>query len=168
MRKNPELLTLETLSEEMLAPEIEGESKGCLYLIRMDEDRARSFFEQVRWPRGAICVRCRSKDVVYAKPRCRSGGLHECMRCGTRFDVTAETPVGRVDVPLKTWLMAIYFLCCTARRLNVLELSRILGVRYHHVRRITQEVGMATGWTMARSHVMFYSLEAAAFKVVRS
>lgn len=161
------MLTRESLSEEMLAPEIEGDTKGYLYLLRMDESRAQAFLEQVRWPRGAVCVECRSKDIQYARPRAQVGAVHECLRCGLRFGATTGIAMGRVGVPLRTWLGAIFLLCCTDRRLNVFQLARILDVDYHQARRLTQEVAQATGWSRLRAHVMFYSLEAAVLKVVR-
>lgn len=165
MTKGAQVLTLQDLSEEMLAPELGVDTKGYFYILRMSEARARAFFEQVRWPRGVVCVRCRSKDVVYANSV--SDGLHDCMRCRSRFVVTTGTPVGRVPVSCKTWLEAVFLLCCTNRRLKILDLSRILGVGYHQARRITQEVGMATGWTRSRAHIMFYSLEAAVLRLMR-
>lgn len=168
MRRGAEVLTLQGLSEEMLAPEIDGDGKGYLYLLRMDEARARDFLEQVRWPRGAVCTGCRSKDTLRMRPPAAAEGFHECRRCGGRFDVTTGIAMGRVGVPFRTWLGAVYLLCCTARRLNVFQLSRILGVEYHQARRVVQEIASATGWSRSRDHVMFYSLEAAVLKVVKS
>lgn len=162
------VLTRESLSEEMLAPEIEGDAKGTLYLLKMSEERAWAFLDQVRWPRGVVCTGCRSKDIRVARPRCRVGGIHECLDCGLRFGVTTGIRMGRAGTTLRTWLMAIYLLCCTDRQLNVFQLARILGVNYYQASRQVRMIAQATGWTRERSHIMFYSLEAAVYKVVKS
>lgn len=168
MRNGSIFLTLETLSEEMLAPEIEGEAKGYLYLLSMGEDRARDFFENARWPRGPVCIRCRSKDISSERTRSPRVGFHECRRCAHRFSVRTGTPIEEVRAPLRTCLLGIFLLCCTTRRISAMELSRILGLHYDTARCLVTQVGAVMGFDQVlRCSSNDGNIERAVVKVVK-
>lgn len=149
MRHALSSLTLESLSEELLAPEVEGDAKGYLYLVRMDECCAREFFENARWPRGPACVRCRSKSVDRAHGSFAFPGLYECGKCHGRFTVRTDTVLEEMKSPFQKCLRGIFLLCCSGRQISSAELGRILAVEYEPARTIVRLVGSVLGFDQA-------------------
>lgn len=136
-------MTLESLSEELLAADLEGDAKYFFYLVQLTEDRARDFFEQARWPRGASCIECRRKEISKVKFDGQWRGHYECDRCGTRFMVSTGTILEGSPLPLRTWLLAAYLLSCVRSHITAVQLSRILKLSYNVSGRLVNKVAHA-------------------------
>lgn len=100
-----------------------------------DEDAARAWFEQQRWPNGTRCARCDGHEVAAVasgKPmpwRCRD--------CRKYFSVRTGTVMERSKITLKKWAFAIY-LCTT-------NLKGVSSLKLHRDLKITQK----SAWFMA-------------------
>ena len=68
-------------------------------LSQMTEIQSRKYLENIRWPNGAVCPRCESKNVAkfnnsaYAN-RKRREGLYKCRDCCKQFSVTVVNIFG--------------------------------------------------------------------------
>src|ERR1041385_7452565 len=88
-----------------------------------DEDAARQFLENLRWPDGTVCPHCgligeayrivrKEPDLEklkltrkrYRKPQ---KGLWKCKGCRKQFTVTVKTIFEDSHIPLHKWLLAI-------------------------------------------------------------
>ena len=92
-----------------------------------DENAARAWFEQARWPHGPECPKCGSVDHSswLKKPR-----RWNCMGCHHQFSVTAGTPMHRTHLPLLTWAHAIYLIVSASKGIPAMKLSKMLGISY--------------------------------------
>ncbi|HET8761323.1 MAG TPA: IS1595 family transposase [Nitrospiria bacterium] len=101
----------------------------------MDEDAARAFLEQQRWPNGVACPHCGSVAVTALRVKATSKrpgrkGVYQCNDCRQQFSVTVGTIFEDSKVPLHKWLMAIHFLCASKKGMSSHQLHRLLGVTY--------------------------------------
>lgn len=149
MKTGAPRLTIQDLSEELLAPDLEGYAKDFFYLVRLSEDRARDFFEQARWPRGPICPACKGKDIRRSTLPPPWKGHYDCDKCDARFMVTTGTPMEGSPLPLRKWLLGTYLLCCVGRPISALELGKILKLPYYVSWRLTKKVGHVMGFVPA-------------------
>jgi transposase-like protein len=107
-----------------------------------DEDSARAFLEEQRWPKGeAGCPHCGEIGRSYrlppiaGKPK-KNGeityrkGLWKCGACRKQFTVTVGTIFEDSHIPLHKWLMAIHLLCSSKKGMSAHQLHRMLGVTY--------------------------------------
>jgi transposase-like protein len=101
-----------------------------------DENAARGFLEQLRWPDGAVCPFCGLIGEAYrlkAKEGSKSPvrpGVWKCGGCRKQFTVTVGTIFEDSHIPLNTWLMAIHLLCASKKGMSAHQLHRMLGVTY--------------------------------------
>lgn len=101
-----------------------------------DEDKAREYLENIRWPNGAECPHCGAVGRHYQvigkstsrKPARR--GLWKCRKCRKQFSVTVGTIFESSHIPLNKWLAAIYILCASKKGMSAHQLHRMLGVTY--------------------------------------
>ncbi|MGD1044061.1 MAG: IS1595 family transposase [Bacteroidota bacterium] len=98
-----------------------------------DDDTARSFLESVRWPNGAICPRCQTKQDHKLTAQKDSkhpvrNGVYYCSKCRKQFTVTVKTIMERSHLPLGTWLAAIFLICASKKAISSLQLKRMLGI----------------------------------------
>jgi transposase-like protein len=100
-----------------------------------DEESARTFLENMRWPNGTTCTHCKSTSVYRLTPKADSKsparkGLFKCGSCKKQFSVTVGTIFEGSHIPLHKWLMAVHFLCSSKKGMSALQLSRMLSVTY--------------------------------------
>jgi transposase-like protein len=107
-----------------------------------DEDSARAFLEQQRWPDGKPgCPKCGEVGRAYRLPPVagkakKDGtityrkGLWKCGACRKQFTVTVDTIFEDSHIPLNKWLMAIHLLCSSKKGMSAHQLHRMLGVTY--------------------------------------
>src|SRR5258706_4350387 len=81
-----------------------------------NEDEARAYLENQRWPEGPACPHCGSAEVYRLTAKVNSAkpgrkGLLKCKYCRKQFTVTVGTIFEASHIPLNKWLMAIYLLC---------------------------------------------------------
>jgi len=103
------------------------------------EEKAREFFENMRWPDGAICPHCGCKNAkrVGATYKTRKTakrknrpGLWYCLDCKDQFTVTEGTVMESSHIPLTKWLLAIYILGSSKKGVSAHQLHRTLGISY--------------------------------------
>jgi transposase-like protein len=100
-----------------------------------DEDSARAFLEQQRWPKGEVgCPHCgeigRSYRLTPKEGSKTRKGLWKCGACRKQFTVTVGTIFEDSHIPLHKWLMAFHLLCASKKGMSAHQLHRMLGVTY--------------------------------------
>jgi transposase-like protein len=102
-----------------------------------DEERAREFFERLRWPNGPVCPHCGEVNNAYrlhARPSKKDKhariGLWKCGGCREQFSVTVGTVFEDSKVPLCKWLLAIHLLCASKKGMSAHQLFRMMGTFY--------------------------------------
>lgn len=103
--------------------------------IFLDEDKARAYLEQVRWPNGAVCPHCGSIGAYKLQPKADSKrpvrkGVYKCKACRKQFTVTVGTIFEDSHIPLHQWLSAIQFLCASKKGISAHQLHRMLNITY--------------------------------------
>lgn len=117
-----------------------------------DEDICRQYLEKAIWHQGRICPHCNSlKSWPLSGPSSRKG-LYECSGCGRQFTVTTKTPLHSTKLPLRTWLMAMYFMVNSSKGVSSVFLAKWIGVRQktawkigHAIRALMKAHGAAIG-----------------------
>jgi transposase-like protein len=94
-----------------------------------DEDAARQFLEEVRWPDGPICPHCGSVGNAY---KTRKVGVYRCgaHECRKDFTVRVGTLFERSHIALHTWLFATHLLTSSKKGMSSHQMHRMLGVTY--------------------------------------
>lgn len=92
------------------------------------ESACRKYLEQVVWPHGRVCPHCGClKSWLLSGPSARAG-LYECSGCKGQFTVTTKTPLHSTKLPLRTWLLAMYFMINSSKGISSVYLAKWLGV----------------------------------------
>lgn len=74
---------------------------------KFNEQEALLFFERARWPNGARCPYCDSKNVtLFNDSEGHRKGLHKCKLCKKQFTVTVGTRLEKTHIPLSGWYAA--------------------------------------------------------------
>lgn len=95
-----------------------------LFQMFPDAESARTYFEQKRWPNGAICPSCNEAKRIDA----RKDGFYRCNACLNDFTVRTGTIFERSKVPLHKWLYAMYLLVTARKGISSLQLAKQIGV----------------------------------------
>ncbi len=99
--------------------------------VFQNEQKAREYLENLRWPNGAYCAHCGGTEKIYAlNGKAHRPGLYKCGDCKKQFSVTVGTLFERSHIPLNKWLMAVYLLCSSKKGHSSHQIHRILGVTY--------------------------------------
>src|SRR2546426_4751702 len=111
-----------------------------------DEDCARLFLENLRWPNGPVCPHCGTTKCYRLK---RNGGKREvlkCAKCRKQFSVTVGTIFEDSHIPLTIWFQAIQHMCSSKKGISTHQLHRMLGITYksawflgHRIRHAMQQ-----------------------------
>jgi transposase-like protein len=91
------------------------------------DDKCRDLLERLRWPMGAECPRCKTRDVVRLETNVK---LLWCRDCEYQFTVTAGTIFNDSHLPLSKWFMATLLLCEARKGMSANQIKRTLGVSY--------------------------------------
>jgi len=104
--------------------------------IFTDEDKARAYFEEIRWPDGVTCPHCGNANsariysiAANAAKKVRAG-LHECQDCHGQFTVRTGGVMESSHVPLTKWALAYHLLASSKKGMSAHQLHRMLGVTY--------------------------------------
>src|SRR6185437_14885805 len=94
-----------------------------------NEEAARKFLENLRWPDGPICPHCGVIGAAYATKR---AGVYRCAskECRKDFSVTVGTLMERSHIPIHKWLLATHLLMSGKNGVSAHELHRMLGLTY--------------------------------------
>ena len=93
-----------------------------------DERACRRYLEKVVWPSGRVCPHCGALKSWLIQCESSRPGLYECGECSGQFTVTTKTPMHSTKLPLRTWLMGMYFMVTSSKGVSSVVLARWLGV----------------------------------------
>ena len=90
------------------------------------EQSAKNWFEQVRWPNGAICPRCGGNDTAIVN----SGRPlpYRCKPCVRYFSVKTGTVMEASNLPLQKWVVGLYLMTTSLKGVSSMKLHRDLGI----------------------------------------
>ncbi len=89
-----------------------------------DQDTARAYMEQRRWPDGAWCPHCGETSRIGAY----KDGYYRCNVCMQTFTVRTKTVMQRSHIPLHKWLYGMYLLVTARKGISSVQLSKELGI----------------------------------------
>jgi transposase-like protein len=104
--------------------------------IFTDEDKARAYFEEIRWPNGPVCPHCGNVDAnriypIAANPTHKiRAGLYECQDCHGQFTVRTGSVMESSHVPLTKWALAYRLMASAKKGISAHQLHRTIGVTY--------------------------------------
>ena len=104
----------------------EGISLMALADMFPNEESARTWFEEQRWPDGAHCPHCGSANVAAVaslKPM-----PHRCRDCRKHFSVRTGTVMAESKIPLRKWAFAIYLCATSLKGVSSMKLHRDLDI----------------------------------------
>ena len=90
------------------------------------DDECRMVLEELRWPEGPVCIRCKSPKLSRMYKR----DQFDCDACGYQFSVMAGTVFHDTHLPLRKWFMATFIICESKKGVSANQLKRMLGVSY--------------------------------------
>ncbi|WP_454019550.1 IS1595 family transposase [Azospirillum sp. Marseille-Q6669] len=99
-----------------------------------DEARCRRLVEAMVWPNGRLCPACGSRRSITLAGRDTGRrsrpGLYQCCNpdCRFQFTVTTRTPLHGTKLPLRTWLMGLWFILQSDKGISSIRLAEALGV----------------------------------------
>lgn len=93
-----------------------------------NEGACRKYLEKVVWPHGRVCPHCGCLKSWSLSGTSARSGLYECSGCKRQFTVTTKTPMHSTKLPLRTWLLAMYFLINSSKGVSSVFLAKWLGV----------------------------------------
>ena len=91
-----------------------------------NEDAARRFFEEKRWPSGVHCPHCGSFSVAECVGHIPMP--YRCRDCRKHFSVRTGTVLTESKLPLHKWLMAIYMMTTARKGIPSTQMARELGI----------------------------------------
>ena len=90
------------------------------------DDRCREYLEELRWPEGVECPRCKSKSIS----RIHERRQFDCDSCRYQFSATAGTIFHDSHLPLFKWFAAVYLMIESRKGMSANQLKRTLKVAY--------------------------------------
>lgn len=120
---------------------------GNMNLMTLMEDfdteaECRAGLEELRWPNGVECPRCKSKSISTKKAR----DQYDCNSCRYQFSVMSGTIFHDSHLPLPKWFAAVYLMCESRKGISANQLKRTLKVSYktawylcHRIRKAVEE-----------------------------
>ncbi len=126
----------------------ERETKQEINLVELidrfyGEDKCRARLEELRWPEGIECPRCKAKRVGRRENRHQ----YQCKSCRYQFSATAGTIFHDSHLPLWKWFLAVYLIVESKKGISANQLKRMIGVTYktawylaHRIRAALNEV----------------------------
>src|SRR5579864_8826004 len=95
-----------------------------------NEDAARSWLEQYRWPENVNCPHCGSLRVTIMGGKKHRPGLYHCPDCRGQFTVQTGTVMESSHVKLAKWVLAIRLMAASKKGFSAHQLHRSIGVTY--------------------------------------
>src|SRR6267378_7569236 len=90
------------------------------------DHRCRDYLQELRWPGGLECPRCKSKSISRVVERRQ----FDCNRCRYQFSVTSGTILHDSHLPLWTWFLAIYLVVQSKNGISANQVKRTLDISY--------------------------------------
>jgi transposase-like protein len=99
--------------------------------IFSDEAKARTYFENIRWPDGIVCPHCGGTERVYRlSGKSTRPGLIHCNDCDGSFTVTTGGVMESSKIPLTKWALAFRLMAASKKGISAHQLHRMLGITY--------------------------------------
>ena len=95
-----------------------------LFKLYPDQESAREYLEQRRWPNGVTCPQCAERERIKA----RKDGYYRCNACLLDFTIRTGTVFERSHIPLHKWLYAMYLLITSRKGISSMQLSKEISV----------------------------------------
>ncbi len=89
-----------------------------------DECAAIAHFTAVRWKHGAFCPYCGSRRVYHFSDKKN----HKCGDCRQRFSIKVGTIFEDSKLPLRTWMLAVWFISSHKKGISSVQLAKDLDV----------------------------------------
>ena len=117
------------------------------------EGDAYAYLENLRWHGTPVCPKCGNTDVRYIEPsngvsRTTAGGsqserrVWKCAPCKKQFSVLTGTIMHATKIPVRTWVMVIFEMCCSKNGVAAREIERKYGLcprtAWHMLHRIRE------------------------------
>jgi transposase-like protein len=96
-----------------------------------DEEAARLYVQEIRWPDGVYCPFCGTLDGI--KPlggESMGPGWFYCTACQDKFTVRVGSVFERSHIPLHKWLLAFRLMASSKKGCSAHQLHRTLGITY--------------------------------------
>jgi len=90
------------------------------------DEGCRDILERLRWPDGATCPRCGSKQIRNSYTRSQ----FDCGSCGYQFSVISGTIFHDSHLPLPKWFVATYLMIESKKGISANQMKRTLNVSY--------------------------------------
>ena len=90
-----------------------------------NETTAVKHFEQIRWQGTPTCPRCEQADRI---TECDRQFYRWCGRCRQYFTAKVGTVMEASNLPVRIWLLAMYFLVTARKGISSMQLSKELSV----------------------------------------
>ena len=90
------------------------------------EAECRAYMEELRWPNGIECPRCKGKTISRIKAR----DQFDCDSCRYQFSVMSGTIFHDSHLPLPKWFIATFLICEAREGMSANQMKHILGVSY--------------------------------------
>jgi len=90
------------------------------------EPECRAYLEELRWPKGIECPRCKGKTISRILKR----DQFDCDSCRYQFSVMSGTIFHDSHLPLPKWFAATYLLCESRKGMSANQIKRMLGISY--------------------------------------
>ncbi len=105
---------------------------NLIEVAKLTEKESRDYLESIRWPDGAICAHCQSKNVSRLGGKAGEKGQFKCKNkeCRKKFTVTVGTLFADSHIPLSKWLLAFHLVCSSKKGMSAHQLHRELGITY--------------------------------------
>ena len=127
-----------------------------LFQMFPDEQSARTWFEEIRWPnQERYCPHCGSikvSPVPNEKPL-----PYWCSDCREYFSVKTGTIMHRSKLPLQKWVIAIYLMSTSLKGVSSMKLHRDLGVTQKTAWMMAQKI--REGWIDGDGELMIGPVE---------
>ena len=89
-----------------------------------DEKVAITHFTTIRWKHGEFCPYCGHGKIYHFS----DGKTHKCADCRKRFSIKVGTIFEDSNLPLHTWMMAVWFISSHKKSIASTQLAKDLGV----------------------------------------
>ena len=96
-----------------------------------DEEEARLYLQEVRWPDGVYCPYCGTLDDIKPLGGDSMGpGWFYCAACQDKFTVRVGSIFERSHIPLHKWLLAFRLMASSKKGVSAHQLHRTFGITY--------------------------------------
>ena len=121
----------------------EGLSLVKLFEMFPDEQSARKWWEEQRWPKGPYCPVCRTFNVQSGIKH--KTMTHRCRECEgkPRFSSRTGTPLQSSKLPYRTWVIAIYLFTTGIKGTSSMKIHRDLEITYKSAWHLTHRIRKA-------------------------